>query len=124
MKLATVTYNLTKEGHHVVRENVTPAEHLLIVAEHHANSGGKPVVEVKETGTAEVEEVDEKGAKKKRPRSPAEEVARLRQRYAGNKVSALFQGAIPNMPASFKEAEELGVKTVLPSSKLTEFKVV
>lgn len=124
MKLATVTYNLTKEGHYVIRENVTPAEHLLIVAEHHANSGGKPVVSVKETGVAEVEEVDDKGAKKKRPRSSAEEVARLRQRYAGNKVSALFQGAMPNMPTTFEEAEKLGVQTILPSSKLTEFKVI
>ena len=113
MKLATVTYNLTKEGHYVVREDVTPAEHLLIVAEHHANSGGKPVVDVKETGTAEVEDVDEKGVKKKR----------ARQRYAANKVSALFQGALPNMPQTFPEAEKLGLQTMLPTSKLTEFKI-
>ena len=123
MKLATVTYNLTKEGHYVVREDVTPAEHLLIVAEHHANSGGKPVVHVQETGTAEVEDVDEKGVKKKRARSAAEEVARLRQRYAANKVSALFQGALPNMPQTFAEAEKLGLQTMLPTSKLTEFKI-
>lgn len=133
MKLATIVYNLTKEGHHVQRENVTPAEHLLIVAEHHANSGGKPVVSVTptgDTGEVEVETKDEKtgvvtkSKKKVTPRTPAEEVARLRQRYAGNKVAALFQGAMPNMPTTFEEAEKLGVQTVLPTSKLTEFKVV
>jgi len=137
MKLATVTLTLSKDGHHVTLHNVTPAELLLLVAEHHTNAGGNPVVkeslvETGDTTKVEVEEDkdDGKGGKTKvkviktvTGRTPAEEVARLRMKYAGNKVSALFQGAIPNMPKDFKEAQELGVKTALPSSKLTEFKV-
>ena len=136
MKQATVTYNLTKEGHHVVRENVTPAEHLLIVAEHHMYSGGKPVVSVVPTGDTTKIEVEEekddgKGNKTKvkvtktvAERTSAEEVRRLRERYAGNKIAALFPGASPTLPTSYEEAEKIGVQTILPTSRLTEFKVV
>lgn len=136
MKLATVVYNLTKEGHHIVRENVTPAEHLLIVAEHHANAGGKPVVSVKETGDTTKVEVEEekddgKGGKVKvkvtktvPARTAADEVTRLSGRYAANKINFLFPGADPKMPTTFDEAEKRGVQLRLPSSKLTEFNVV
>jgi hypothetical protein len=127
MKLATVVYNLTKEGHHIQRENVTPAEHLLIVAEHHANSGGKPVVSVKETGDTtkvEVEEGGKKVVKTVPARTAADEVARLSGRYAANKINFLFPGADPKMPTTFEEAEKRGVQLRLPSSKLTEFNVV
>lgn len=123
MKLATVTLNIAKHGHHVVRENVTPAELMVLVAEHHANAGGDPVLEIKETGDTtkvEVEEGGKKVTKTVEGRKPQDEVARLKTRYAANKINHLFQGAIPNLPKDYKEARELGVRMVLPAAKLTE----
>ncbi len=110
MKTATVVLNLTKEGHYVTLAGVTPAELLLLVAEHHANAGGKPVVELKPDATEVKREANE-------------EVSRLMSKYAANKVFKLFPGATPTLPTDFKQAEELGVKTVLPTSKLTEVRI-
>jgi len=137
MKLATVILNLSKEGHHVTREHVTPAELALLVAEHHVNAGGKPIDmdsdekfakrAITETGDTAVEVgKDEKGnaTKKTVPaRSTGDEKKRLMGRYAGNKVNAMFPGAMPQMPSTYEEAYKLGLGTVLPSSKLTEVKI-
>ena len=143
MKLATVKLNLSKEGHEVFRENVTPAELALLVAEHHTNSGGKPIDTdekgdftshaLKLTGdTSKIpvldkdgkQEKDEKGNLKFHPpRTNAEEKARLFGRYNAAKVNAMYPGPMPNMPTDFKEAYKLGLGTVLPSSKLTEVKL-
>jgi len=112
MKTCSAEIHLTKEGHSVVRSEITPAELLILVAMHHANSGGKVI------GT------NEKGELLITPgpdvtRTPAEEKARLRMRYAGNVVESTFPGASPNMPDTFKAAYELGLKTVLPASKMS-----
>lgn len=137
MKLATVIFNLNKEGHHVVRENVTPAELALLVAEHHVNSGGKPL-DVDEKGDFINKSVVETGDTSKRVtvkdgkevtetvpvRTAIEEKGRLMQRYAANKVNAMYPGGSPNLPSDFKSAYKLGLQTALPASKLTEVKII
>lgn len=115
MKLADVVIRLSKEGHDVPRSDVTPAELLLLVAEHHANAGGDPIVSITETGDTTMKEGDETVE----TRTVSEEVGRLKMRYGSHKVEHLFQGAIPNLPATFDEAKEIGIHTVLPSSRLT-----
>jgi len=142
MRIANVELTLAKEGHHVFLTGVTPAELLLLVAEHHANVGKDPVVSLVETnlGIGKEEEIevefdakDDKGQpykkKEKRKvtnieRSPLLEVARLRGKYAGNKVTALFPGASPNLPSTFDEARKIGPTIVLPTAKLTEFRLM
>lgn len=117
MKLATIRINLTKEGHEVIRENVTPAELALLTAEHHAASGGKPF-EIDSKGDFSNDSVKETGDVKER--TTGEEKQRLKSRYAANKVEAMFPGASPNMPTDFKSAYKLGLGTILPATKLTE----
>jgi (2Fe-2S) ferredoxin len=112
MKTADVIINLEKHGHNVWLKGVTPAELQLLVAEHHANAGGKVV---EEGSLVETEDVE---------RTPAEEVERLRGKYAGNKVVALYPGASPNMPESFDEAIKVGPTLKLPTSKLTQVKLM
>lgn len=106
MKLAELRIRLDKTGWDVPLVDVTPAELMLLVAEHHANAGGDPVLDLKETGEVE--------------RTATQEVERLRMKYAANKVKALFQGAIPNVPQTYDEAKKAGIGFVLPTNKLTE----
>ena len=110
MKVANIILGLSK-GHEVGLKGVTPAEVLLLVAEHHTNYGGDPVISLEE----QKEEVK---------RTNDEEVARLRSKYALVKVNALFQGAIPNLPDSFAKAREIGIKMVLPTQKLAETRII
>jgi hypothetical protein len=129
MKQCTVEIHLTKEGHSVLRSEVTPAELLLLVAMHHTNSGGKviPTNEKNELilapGPDAVidlgEDPKDKTKRLSRPRNASEEKGRLRMRYAGNIVESLFPGADPKMPDSFKSAYDQGLKSVIPSSKMT-----
>ncbi len=112
MKTATIEIHLTKEGHSVVREGITPAELLLLTSMHHANSGGKVITlgekgQLLMTPTADVTRTD------------ADEKARLRMRYAGNIVEHLFPGADPKLPTDFKAAYDLGIRTTIPSSKMS-----
>lgn len=136
MKLAKITLNLSKDGHHVHKEDVTPAELALLVAEHHVNSGGKPF-EMDAKGEFTNDSVVETGDTTKKKslkdgkevietvpaRTPFEEKQRLMGKYAANKVNAMFPGANPTMPTDYKTAYKIGLGTVLPSSKLTEVKI-
>jgi len=108
MKIADITLSLDKSGHDVHLHGVTPAEALLLVAEHHTNAGTDPVKELKETGEVE--------------RDANQEVDRLKSKYAAAKVNALFQGAIPTLPTDFAQARKLGIGQKLPTGKLTEVK--
>lgn len=110
MKTANVHMTLTKEGHDVFLTDVTPAELMLLVAEHHHNVGKDPVISLEELGDED--------------RTPQDEVRRLRLKYAGNKIAALFPGATPSMPTTFEDAKKTGFTQVLPTSKLTEFKLL
>ncbi len=104
MPLCSCRVTLDKAGFDVAVENATPAEILLLVAEHHGNAGGDPIKDLVEKGSA--------------TRTNAEEVARLKGKYAAAKVNAIFQGAMPNMPATFDEARKIGIGIVLPTNKL------
>jgi len=108
MKVASLMLRLDKSGHDVHKVDVTPAEALLLVAEHHANAGGDPISELKVTG-----EVD---------REVTDEVNRLKTKYAAKKVDALYQGAIPTLPTDFDQARKLGIGQQLPTGKLSETK--
>ena len=110
MKLANIGLALTK-GHEVHLKGVTPAEVLFLVAEHHQNVGGDPIIHIEEL-------------KDEVKRTNEDELARLKQKYAARKLAVLFSGAIPNMPDTFAKARELGVKMVLPSQKLMEHNLI
>jgi hypothetical protein len=106
MKQANIQLALSK-GHEVFLRGVTPAEVLLLVAEHHGNVGGDPIVQLDEV-------------KEELKRTNAEELERLKMKYSTKKLAALYTGAMPNMPETFNEARGLGTKMVLPTAKLME----
>lgn len=110
MKVANIGLALFK-GHEIHLKGVTPAEVLLLVAEHHTNYGGDPILHLEEL-------------KEEVKRTNDEEVSRLMMKYAPAKVKALYQGALPNLPESFAKARELGIKMVLPTQKLTETRII
>lgn len=85
---------------------VTPAEMLYLVASHNPRFGGNPIKDVKETGVSTA--------------TPSEEVARLKGKYVGKKVTALFSGAIPQLPQTFDEAQKLGMELKIPTARLVE----
>lgn len=47
-KLANIVLKLDKIGSSVQRKNVTPAEVMFLVADHHVNAGGDPIVKLVE----------------------------------------------------------------------------
>ncbi len=100
MPLADVRIKLCKNGSDVPVRNVTPAELYFLVAEHHANAGGAPVVAIKPVGVIK--------------RDPIYERGRLMARYSSAKVMALFPGTEPTFPKTFRRAIELGSQAVLP----------
>lgn len=88
---------------------VTPAEALLLTAEHAKLANGKVITEVKETEGVE--------------RTASAEVARLTNKYGKFKVTKLFPGAIPQLPETFDEALKLGQTVEMPQSGLGSFVV-
>lgn len=104
MKTANITLRLEKHGHDVTKTGVTPAEASLLVAEHHINAGGDPIVEA--TDGPDVTRTD------------VEEVERLKAKYGAGKVIALYPGAKPSLPATLKEAREIGLRVSIPVNKL------
>jgi hypothetical protein len=131
MKLAKVEMTLSREVHHVFLDNVTPAELLLLVAEHTPTVGKNPIINVEETGNTDdpITRKVVKGGKEEEvtetppPRTSTQEVRRLKQKYHAKKVDALFPGANPNLPEDFKAATEQGGSVVLPTESLAEFKL-
>jgi hypothetical protein len=105
MPLANLRLKLNKYLD-VVLSEVTPAELLLLVAMHHGHAGGNPVVQdsLKEIGSVE--------------RTNQEELARLRGKYAASRVAKIYVGAKPELPKTFKEAQELGVNLTIRGENL------
>lgn len=89
----------------VTVHNITPPELLFLVAEHQHNAKGNPAERVTPTGTMKTDARSEK--------------ARLTFKYGERKISALFPGAIPSFPTTFRQAMFTGIETRLPSSSLT-----
>jgi hypothetical protein len=127
MKEASVVIKLSKESE-VSRDHVTPVEAMLLCAEHHKNVGDCPVRVVEGTIKDVLVETGEKDAKTgkpiTRPRTIDEELDRLKERYAINKVKALIS-EVKDIPTDdFAKALDRGMKIALPSNKMTEMKVV
>lgn len=76
----------------VLKENITPAEAVVLAAAHFPVVGQFPLYNVEVVSEIE--------------RRPLDEVKRLRAVYGKAKVNALFPGAIPQLPSTFEEAAE------------------
>lgn len=124
MKEATATIKLSKE-HEVIRHGITPIEAMLLCAEHHLNVGACPV-EIHEKTVKDIV-VDTGTLKDGKPvtrtRTTDEELDRLRERYANNKVDTLLT-KVRDFPEDFAKALERGIKISLPSNKMAEIKVL
>lgn len=103
MLIGRCVVRLDAFGSTTPRENVTPAEVLLLAALHHENANGYPILNLEITG-----EID---------RTSNQELRRLRGRY-GDKAKALFPGAIPQMPPTFAEAILLGNEVEVPQATM------
>lgn len=88
---------------------VTPAEVLLLVAEHHAAAGGNPIKGIASAGTVKTSAVSEK--------------QRLLRKYSAAKVEKAFPGAVPKLPTTFREALRVGLATNLPKEDLMEYRL-
>lgn len=110
MPTATVTIKLDRNGSCVTKKHVTPAELMLLVAEHHKRAGGSPVIKL-ELG-------------EKIQRDPRVERARLLSTYDSRKVQALFPGALPSLPKNFRQAMNAGIEAHIPSTRLLEMNLV
>lgn len=127
MQVRSCRVKLSKDQDVPLKE-ITPAEACLLVAEHHRNVGDSaihdlgPVIRT----TSEKVFVDGKHTDNKVTRTEftevertvVEEIARLKGKYGVRKVTALFPGAIPQLPTTFDEAIKIGITTVLPEEKL------
>jgi hypothetical protein len=136
MKEATILLKLSKD-HSVTRHNVTPIEVMILCAEHQANVKDVPV-EVDEKSITEVTEVTQKevenphkpGTKRMdlvrvpSKRSLDDELDRLRARYGSAKVKVLLAEVRDIPQDDFKAAIARGMKLTLPSSQLSQTKVI
>lgn len=113
MKQADILLRVDKFGSTVSLSGVTPAEVLYLVADNHRNAGTDPIVELIEKG-----EATEGSGKAARPRSPSEEIARLRMKYPDKALTKLFGGFNPRMPETFEEARQAGLGISIPSNPL------
>ena len=136
MKEATVDVKLSKDNS-LRKTHVTPMEALLLAAEHNRNVGDVPVIVLKETirETTKLELVLEAdphrpGAKrdghKEVPdkRSLDEELDRLRNRYGRAKVKAILSEVKELPTEDFDAAIKRGMNITLPSSELSQTKLV
>jgi hypothetical protein len=105
MPIADATLKLNKQMTVVVRD-ITPTQALYLVAEHHKGAGGQPLSDFVLTGEVE--------------RTAKEEVDRLRTLYPTKKVNSLFTGAIPQVPATFEEAQEAGLGVTPVAERLVD----
>ena len=105
MKLATIVIKLEKSGSNVRLERVTPAETMFLVADHHTNAGGDPIVSLEE-----LEDESKLNA--------SSEKLRLALKYGTKRINKFFPGRIPNLPSSFAEAREAGVSIEAPQERL------
>ena len=127
----------------MVVNNVTPVEALLLVAEHHKNVGGCPLEVLKGTesvtgslvtedveedvdtivvkdGKKVVETVKQKVSKqvvKPDNRTTDQELDRLRGKYGAKKVAGVL-AEVRDLPTTFEQAIERGIKLKLPTGAL------
>jgi hypothetical protein len=141
--LATVRLKIDKMQE-VMKQHVTPAELMFLVADHHTLAGQDPVISLKVEKKQELREVqdsdpvgqpmvdvmtgapvmvkklvdtDEDAVLKL---TPAQERMRLSGIYNAKRIGKFYPGTIPNLPLTFEEARESGVQTIAPSERLLE----
>lgn len=107
MQLASVRIIVGKNS--VTRKKVTPPEVALLVAEHHKKAGKMPIEDITLGDKIQVD--------------PRQERNRLVAIYGAEKVNALFPGAIPTFPKSFRQAMSTGIDSVLPTKRMVEMDI-
>ncbi len=105
MKTANIILNMDRIGASVVKKGVTPPELMFLVAMHHSNVGGDPVMKLEENE----EEIEFSAIQEKR---------RLIGIYGAVRINKFYPGNIPQMPATFAEAREAGVQSGRPSESM------
>ncbi len=125
MKQADIELKIDRFGSSVPLKGVTPAEVLYLVADHHINAGGDPIIELVEKGEAQtVTGTSPDGKAIVRPRTAGEEIQRLRRKYPSRNLAKVFGTSFePNLPTDFAHARASGVGMVLPDNKLIEHKL-
>ncbi len=135
VKEATVLVKLSKDNH-VQKKHVTPVEVVLLVAEHHRSVGDMPVevldtpVEVTRLVEKEVDNPHKPGTKRvdlvreTTKRTIDEELNRLRNIYGRVKVKTLLSEVRDIPTEDFKKAMEIGMNVTLPSSELSQTKLI
>ncbi len=94
----------------VTLHNVTPPEALLLVALHHHQAKKMPIERILILD-------------QKLNIDPRLERQKLAMKYGEKKVTALFPGAIPNFPKSFRSAMNAGIETKIPEERMFDFDV-
>lgn len=136
MKEATVMVKLSKDQESI-KKHVTPIEAMILCAEHQANVKDVPVTVLKETITdvttlveKEVDNPHKPGSKRmdlvreKTTRTLDQELDRLRAIYGRVKVKALLS-EVRDLPLEdFEGAIKRGMQITLPSSQLSQTKVI
>jgi len=79
---------------------------MFLVADHHVNAGGNPVIELIEIKDKEV------------PTSTAKEKKRLAMKYGVKRVNKFYPGQMPEMPLTFDEAIANGIEATVPAERL------
>jgi hypothetical protein len=107
MKLAKCNVWLNP-GHHVAKENITPAEALILRHIHSDNAGTNAVQDVEETGETpdNWNNIMERG--------------RLMGIYKKDLVMQLFPGAMPQLPKTFEELAQISTSDVEESEYFME----
>jgi hypothetical protein len=104
MLLASVYVKRQTDGSGVVRENMTPAELVIVAADGRALVKGTPIKSVQVTGVAK--------------RTKRQELGRLRTRFSPTKVKAAFPGADPVFPETFEAALEMSDQVSVPTEAI------
>ncbi len=110
MPLASIMVRINKNTT-VLLNKVTPAEALVLVAEHHKASGGNPLEKITPA-------TDANGNPVRIKVDPIELRGVLANKYSGEKIMALFPGLMPQFPKTFSQALRLGIGAKLPENKL------
>lgn len=106
IETASIRLIMDGKGSDVPKDGVTPAEAVILAMDHIGEVGKYPIHDIVPTGPA-TDDVQDGEETKHAVRTVLSEVRRLRTKYGKARVNKLFPGAIPSLPTSFEEAEEI-----------------
>ena len=105
MELGNAWVIIGLKGSNVLKKAITPAEAQILVASFKNAAGKFPLEDLEITGTAQsVGSVNAEGKVAFKPRTDAEEKARLKRLYDVKFVEKMFPGANAKMPVTFADA--------------------